>query len=230
MQFNLKKNDNMTDLKLIIGNKNYSSWSLRAWFFLKQFKVPFKEIRLPLRSKQFHQEIKKYSPSGKVPALNHGDIKIWDSLAICDYVSEFILSGKGWPSDQANKAIARSICAEMHSGFFGIRNQLPMNCRALKMNYTIDNNTTSEIQHIQHLWKQCLESQPVNSWLFGEFSVADAMFVPIVFRFHTYQIQLEDRVQQYVQFVLENENIKDWLQKSRSEVEVIDDSEIGTDV
>ncbi len=220
----------MPDIKLIIGNKNYSSWSLRAWFFLKQFKVPFEEVKLPLRSARFFQEIKKYSPSGKVPALNHKNIKIWDSLAICDYVSEFMLDNRGWPSDQSDKAIARSISAEMHSGFFGIRNQLPMNCRALKQDYSLDERTTFEIQQIQHIWKQCLESSSGSSWLFGDFSVADAMFAPIVFRFHTYQIQLEKRIQQYVRFVLENENIKDWLAESRLETEVIEDSEIGVDV
>ena len=217
----------MSDIKLIIGNKNYSSWSLRAWFFLKQFNIPFEEVRLPLRTKRFQQEIKKYSPIAKVPTLNHGEIQIWDSLAICDYVSEFLLNGKGWPVDQKSKAHARSISAEMHSGFFGIRNQLPMNCKAIKKNYTLDNDTWSEIKRIQQIWSHCQESNPEGPWLFGEFSVADAMYIPIVSRFQTYEIPLELNTQKYLNFVCENDFFKEWLEASKNEEEIIEDSEIG---
>ena len=118
----------------------------------------------------------------------------------------------------------------MHSGFFGIRNQLPMNCKAIKKNYTIDDNCRSEIERIQQIWSQCLEKKPGGPWLFGEFSVADAMYVPIVSRFLTYQIHLEDSAQQYLNFVSENGFFKEWLEASQKEEEIIEDSEVGDDL
>lgn len=220
----------MSDIKLIIGNKNYSSWSLRAWFFLKQFNIPFEEIRLPLRTEQYHQEIVKYSPIGQVPVLKHDNVHVWDSFAICDYVSEFLLDGKGWPLQYSDKALARSISAEMHSGFNGIRNQLPMNCRAVKKNYKLDATTRSEIQRVQNIWRQCLENKPKGSWLFGDFSIADTMYAPIVSRFFTYQIELDDTAKQYVDFVRNNEYIQEWLNASAAESEIIENSEVGEDI
>ncbi len=117
-------------MKLIIGNKNYSSWSLRGWLALKAFDVPFEEIKLSLFSDEFYTELAKHSPVGKVPVLVDGDLSVWDSLAICEYINETYLDGKGWPVDKSKRAVARSVVADMHSGLFGIRTEMPMNCLA----------------------------------------------------------------------------------------------------
>ena len=114
---------------LVIGNKNYSSWSLRPWLLLRHFGVPFGEIQLPLDTPEFHERIAALSPSRRVPALHDGDVVAWDSLAICEYANERWLDGRGWPADPARRAVARSIAAEMHSGFPALRAQLPMNLR-----------------------------------------------------------------------------------------------------
>jgi glutathione S-transferase len=118
----------MAQLTLIIGNRNYSSWSLRAWLQLKHAGVEFNEIVIPLDTPDTHDEIDKYGPSGHVPVLRHGELTLWDSLAICEYVAE--LSGKGWPQQREARAVARSVSAEMHSGFTNLRMLWPMNARA----------------------------------------------------------------------------------------------------
>lgn len=116
-------------LQLVIGNKNYSSWSLRPWLFLRQMAVPFEELRLPLFTPQWFDTIRRYSPTGQVPALLDGDIPIWDSLAILDYVQEQYCEDQGWPRDRAARATARAVSAEMHAGFAAIRTELPQNIR-----------------------------------------------------------------------------------------------------
>ena len=220
----------MADIKLVIGNKNYSSWSLRAWFMLKEFNIPFEEIRIPLGTDEFYQNIKTYSPAAKVPAVSDGAIKIWDSLSICEYISENYLSGKGWPEDRESRAMARSISAEMHSGFEGVRSQLPINCRALRKNYPMSEQTQNEIKRIQSIWTQCFSMNKEGNWLFGEFSIADAMYAPVVSRFHTYQIELDETASKYSSFVMSNPNIKEWFATSSQEGETIDIAEVGDDI
>ena len=116
-------------MELVIGNKNYSSWSLRGWLMLKAFDIPFHEKKLQLFSDSFYQELESVTPMAKVPVLIDGGVNVWDSLAICEYVSEKYLEGKGWPKELTSRAIARAAVAEMHSGFSALRNEMPMNCR-----------------------------------------------------------------------------------------------------
>ncbi|MFH1241738.1 MAG: glutathione S-transferase family protein [Pseudomonadota bacterium] len=216
----------MSDLSLVIGNKNYSSWSLRPWFLMKYFEIPFSEIRVPLSQETTEKALRPLSPTLKVPVLIHRDLKIWDSLAICEYISENFLSGKGWPRQIEARAIARSISAEMHSGFFDIRNQLPMNCRKRFDGFKISPEARSEINRVEEIWSQCRERHGTSGpWLFGKFTIADCMFAPVALRFITYGVELNDFSSQYINRVQEHPAIVDWIGAARLETEIIQEFE-----
>ena len=173
-------------MKLVIGNKNYSSWSLRAWLLLAFHKVPFEEIRIPLRQESTRAAIARYTKAGKVPVLQDGELTIWDSLAICEYVSEQYLGGGGWPNTVQARAQARSCSAEMHSGFQEIRTHLPMNCRAVDRRIRLTPAIEKELARIDQIWSECRAEYATDGlWLFGVFSIAVCMFVPVGFAFHT---------------------------------------------
>ena len=215
-------------MKLIIGNKNYSSWSLRAWLLLSVNKIPFDEIRISLSTEKTPSEIAKYSSSGKVPALQDNDLVIWDSLAICEYVSEQYLGGRGWPTDAKMRAEARSCSAEMHSGFFTIRGKMPMNCRASDRSVPISDDLQREILRVDSLWSSLIEKNSKSGpWLFGEFSIADCMFAPVVFRFSTYNVSVSDYSRKYMENVLANSAVQHWLEKAKNEIETINAEEVG---
>lgn len=215
-------------MKLIIGNKNYSSWSLRPWLLLSVNNVPFEEIRIPLFTDRTHDELKKYTKAGKVPVLHDEDIIVWDSLAICEYVSEKYLNGMGWPEDIKSRATARSYCAEMHSGFHEIRNRMPMNCRASDRKIEVDKKLREEIKRIDHIWSNLMKNNSLeDSWLFGKFTITDSMFAPLVFRFKTYNITLSNRAEQYLEYVYSNALMQTWLADARNESETIELAELG---
>lgn len=215
-------------MKLIIGNRNYSSWSLRPWFLLTENNLKFEEIRIPLYQKDTYTEFAKYTKAAKVPVLHDNELVIWDSLAICEYISEQYLSGKGWPESVGARAEARSCCAEMHSGFFTIREQLPMNCRASDRTVEIGADLQKEIHRMDTLWSELRQKYSHDGkWLFGDFSIADCMFAPVVFRFATYNIEVSEEVKQYMTTVLDNPNIQIWLEQSENEAEIVEESEIG---
>jgi glutathione S-transferase len=217
----------MSDLTLIIGNKNYSSWSLRPWVFLKQNNIEFDEIHVALSVETTAEQLAKYGSGLKVPVLKDGEFLIWDSLSILEYVSEGYLDSKGWPSDQAARATARSIACEMHSSFPNIRNALPMNCRKRFQNISLSAQTENEIERIKLLWRQCRTNfGQGGEWLFGNYSIADAMFAPIALRFHGYDIPLDGIEQAYVQSVLSQPCIKDWIAAAVLEKEIIAEDEI----
>ncbi|MEM1280669.1 MAG: glutathione S-transferase family protein [Cyanobacteria bacterium P01_H01_bin.152] len=209
-------------LKLIIGNKNYSSWSLRAWLFLKQSALEFEEIRLALFTEQWESEIKRYTPAGKVPVLLHGNLAIWDSLAIMEYVRENFPESVGWPSDRAGRAHARSIATEMHSGFTAIREELPQNLRVCQQRSLDDFSSAArtEIQRVEILWQNCFERYG-GPWLCGDFSIADVMYAPVALRFVTYGIQLNSVAQQFVTAVRELESVQAWCQAATHEEEFL---------
>ena len=179
----------MSDLLLTIGNKNYSSWSLRPWILLKHLGLAFTERLLQLDTPEFARDIAAISPTRRVPVLHHGSLLIWDSLAICEYACE--LAGRGWPPTREARAIARSVCAEMHAGFGNLRSQWPMNARA-QGRHTADNaERSADIARIEDLWADCRARFGAGGpWLFGEYSVADAMFAPVVLRLRTYSANL----------------------------------------
>ncbi|MEM9163436.1 MAG: glutathione S-transferase family protein [Cyanobacteria bacterium P01_F01_bin.4] len=208
-------------LKLIIGNKNYSSWSLRAWLFLTESNISFEEIRIPLFTPQW-QQITTYTPAARVPVLLDGDLAIWDTMAIYEYVLEQFPEAVGWPKDRKARAMARAISAEMHAGFFGIRDQLPQNIRArnpLTLD-TLSSKTQKEIERVQSMWTECLETYG-GPWLFGEFSIADVVYAPVALRFVAYQIKLASRAQPFIEAVQALPSIQRWAAESAAEPEVL---------
>ena len=209
-------------LKLIIGNKNYSSWSLRAWLFLKQSGVEFEEIKLALFTEQWQKEIQRYTPAGKVPVLLDGDIAVWDSLAIMEYVRENFEGTVGWPRDRAARAHARSIATEMHSGFMAIREELPQNLRVCQQRSLDDFSSMAqrEIARVERLWQDGFERYG-GPWLCGEFSIADVMYVPVALRFVTYGIQLQPTAQQFVTRTQALEPVQAWCQEAAHEEETL---------
>jgi len=217
----------MTTLTLIIGNKNYSSWSLRPWIFLRHFKIPFEEKRVVLFTDTMEQELSQYGSDTKVPVLQDGELIVWDSLAILEYISEQYLDGRGWPKDTNARAVARSISAEMHSSFFHLREALPMNCRKRFKNYPVANEAQLEIKRVKDIWKKCRhEYGRDGKWLFGEFSVADAMYAPIAIRFVGYDIKLNNDERAYVDMILSHPDIQEWMTAGKAEQEVIELDEI----
>jgi glutathione S-transferase len=216
----------MRELLLTIGNKNYSSWSLRPWILMKHLGLNFTERSLPLDTPEFARDIVALSPTRRVPVLGDGDIMIWDSLAICEYLCE--LAGRGWPHERAARAMARSACAEMHAGFSILRSQWPMNARATGRNTAQNPERTAEIARIEQLWNDCrTRFGAAGPWLFGEYSVADAMYAPVVLRFRTYGARVNDATAGYMRTTLADPFMRDWLEAAAAETSIIEASEIG---
>lgn len=214
--------------KLIIGNKNYSTWSLRAWLLLSEAGIEFEEERLALDTEGFADKIAEYSPVRHVPVLILDGETIWDTLAIAETVAEHWPDRKLWPSDSAARAHARSISAEMHSGFSVLREAMPMNCRAMGRKVSLPDALAAEINRVFEIWSDCHRRyQSGGDWLFGEFSVADAMYAPVVLRFRTYGINLPQSAAAYPERLLQSVSLQDWLAAAESEVEVIEKEEIG---
>ena len=216
----------MDRLLLTIGNKNYSSWSLRPWILMKHLGLEFAERVLPLDTPEFSRDVGTVSPTRRVPVLEHGDLLIWDSLAICEYACE--LAGGGWPRQRDARAVARAVSAEMHAGFGSLRSQWPMNARAEDRRTPPNPERATDIARIAQLWGDCRQRfGATGPWLFGEYSVADAMYAPVVLRFRTYGAELGERARAYVATVLEDAHMRDWLQAARAESWVIEASELG---
>ncbi|QBB71653.1 glutathione S-transferase family protein [Pseudolysobacter antarcticus] len=209
----------MTDtLSLVIGDKNLSSWSLRPWLVLRHFGITFDEVRLPLDTPEFHRRIPSYSPSGRVPVLLHGELVVWDSLAILEYINETFLVGRGWPRDAAARAIARAVSAEMHSGFAALRTQLPMNCR-LRTKAVPDASAQRDIERVAALWRNARERFGASgAFLFGDFCIADAMFAPVVARFVSYGIEVGVIERDYMNAILSLPAMKRWFDDAAAEV------------
>ena len=217
----------MADLTLIIGNKNYSSWSLRPWLFMKHYQLSFAEKRIALFTATSKAELADYNSNYKVPVLQDGDFLVWDSLAIMEYVSERYLDNIGWPLDIRARARARSVSAEMHSSFVPLRSELSMNCRKSYKGIQLSAAAEQDIERIQSLWQSCrAEFGAGGEWLFGEYSIADAMFAPVVVRFAGYNISLDGVVKDYVQTVLEQPCMMEWIAAGQAETEVIAENEI----
>lgn len=215
-------------MKLVIGNKNYSSWSLRAWLLLKEAGLDFEEYRIPLDVASTAAEIARFSPAGRVPVLVLGEEVIWDTLAIAETVAERWPETRLWPDDEIARAHARSISAEMHAGFASLRELMPMNCRAMGRKVTLVDALTADIDRIFDIWTDCQRRYgSQGNWLFGRFSVADAMFAPVVLRLRTYCINLPEAASAYPRQLLESPALQRWLADSESETEVIEGDEAG---
>ncbi|HET6629408.1 MAG TPA: glutathione S-transferase family protein [Woeseiaceae bacterium] len=216
----------MTRPKLYIGNRNYSSWSLRAWFLLAEADIAFDEERLPLDTREFEERIGAISPSRRVPVLVLDDAKVWDSLAIGETVAERWPDKGLWPSDSAARAHARSISAEMHAGFAALRAEMPMNCRAMGRQVPLSPGLKADIDRIFAIWSDCAERYG-GGWLFDRYSVADAMYAPVVLRFRTYGVDLPQAARGYADRVLQSRALQKWLAAAESETEVLEREEIG---
>lgn len=210
-------------LQLVIGNKNYSSWSLRAWLCLEQAGIPFQEIRIPLYTDQWTLEIARYSPTRKVPALRHGHRRLWDSLAIGEYLRETFQDAIDWPADPDARAMARCVSAEMHSGFHALRDSLPMNCRRRFPGFRPPHDAERDIRRIGGIWRQCRAAFGASGpWLFGEFSIADAMYAPVALRLLGYCVELGEVEDEYVHTVAALPAIRKWVRAAELEPEVIE--------
>jgi len=215
--------------RLIIGNKNYSSWSLRAWILLREAGIEFDEHRIALDTEDTRRQIAEFSPAGKVPVLQIGNLAVWDTLAIAETVAERWPEKGLWPADADARAHARSISAEMHSGFPVLRARMPMNCRAMGRRVALPDELTGDIDRIIAIWSDCHRRYGDGGrWLFGSgFTVADAMYAPVVLRLRTYGINLPESASVYPQRLLESSAVQEWLAASESEVEVIGYEEVG---
>jgi glutathione S-transferase len=216
------------NVKLIIGNKNYSSWSLRAWLILSEAGIAFEEHRIALDTPATATELKKSAPAGRVPVLILDGHAVWDSMAIAETVAERWPDRQLWPDDAYARAHARSISAEMHSGFTKLREALPMNCRAMGRKVPLPDALAAEIDRVFEIWSDCQHCfGSEGDWLFGRFSIADAMFAPVVLRFRTYGINLPQSASVYPGRLLESKPLQKWLLAAESETEVIQREEIG---
>lgn len=210
----------MSRYRLVIGNKNYSSWSLRPWLYMRHHGLDFDEIRLPLDSDTFRNEIGRYSPSGRVPVLHDGELVIWDSLAILEYLAERHPQTQGWPQAREARAHARAIAAEMHSGFADLRSQLPMNCRRRSAPPALSVGTRRDIERVQAIWRESRRRHgDGGAFLFGAFSIADAMYAPVVTRFVSYGIDMDAAAQAYADAVLALPAMREWLAAAEAEGE-----------
>jgi len=194
---------------------------------MKQSLIPFEEKRIALYTNTSDQETAAFFSDFKVPVLMDGDLVVWDSLAILEYLSENYLESAGWPRDTRARAVARSVSAEMHSSFSNLRRELPMNCRKKFTNIYFSTEAQKDILRVKAIWHKCrTEYGGAGDWLFGEYSIADAMFAPVVSRFVTYSVELNELEKAYVQKTLDNPHIIQWIDDGRQEKEIIEASEI----
>jgi glutathione S-transferase len=218
----------MSRLMLVIGNKNYSSWSLRPWLALRMAGLDFEEVRVPLYQPDSRERILRHSPAGKVPILRDGDLSIWDSLAICEYVAELAPRAGLWPEDKAARAHARSISAEMHAGFAPLRAAMPMNVRV--QGATLVTPPSAEVRadvaRIVAIFEECRERvRAGGEFLFGCFTIADAMFAPVVTRLLSYSVPLPPRARAYADAIASLAPMREWIAAGAAEPERFSETE-----
>jgi glutathione S-transferase len=208
-----------TGLTLVIGNKNYSSWSMRPWVAMTAFGIPFQEIRVLLDQPDTSAKIAEYSSAGRVPILIANDISVWDSLAICEYLAEQFPEKNMWPEDVAARAMARCICAEMHSGFSALRSSMSMNIRMSYPGKGRTVGTQADIGRISEIWEECMARFGHQRFLFGHFSIADAFFAPVVMRFRSFGVVLAPALHAYMERVVAYPAVAQWISGALAEKE-----------
>jgi glutathione S-transferase len=210
--------------RLLLGDKNYSSWSLRPWLAMRMFNIPFEEINVDIYNKGTRARILEHSPSGKVPALKTGSLTIWDTMAIIEYLAENHPDLVIWPKDREARAMARVVSAEMHSGFTDLRNEMPMDMTGSKPVDEVSKGVGHDVARITEVWRMCRETYgSAGDFLFGDFSAADAMFAPVTSRFRTYGVDLsalgdDGTAQAYCDAVLSLPAIEEWTQAGREQM------------
>lgn len=209
-------------LKLVIGNKNYSTWSMRPWVLLRQAGLAFQEIQLKFDAAAKVKGIEPYSPTNLVPVLMANGEPIWDSLAICETVAEMFPDKGLWPADTRARRVARSICAEMHSGFRALREAMPMNIRSAHPGKGMNAAVRQDIDRIVSIWQMCRERfGEGGAMLFGTFGIADAFYAPVVMRFVTYAVELPPVAQAYADAVRALAAVREWTEAARRETEFV---------
>ncbi len=210
----------MSDMTLVMGNKAYSSWSLRPWLAMKQAGLPFTETVIPLRQPDTAARIAAHSPSGRVPCLVHDGLVLWDSLAICEYVAELAPQAQLWPADRAARAVARSVSAEMHSGFVSLRSTMSMDLRRDLRGQGMTEATAADIARIEALWADArtrFGNRAGGPFLFGAVTIADAMFAPVVTRLETYGVAVSPETRAYMDAVLALPAMREWIAAAKAE-------------
>ncbi len=208
----------MSTPTLIIGNRNYSSWSLRPWLAMKQLGIAFQEVRIPLYGPGYKEELLRYNPAGKVPCLIDGATRVWDSLAILEYLAES--HRELWPAAPAARAVARTISAEMHSGFAALRQNMPMNVRKRFPGKGHTTEALADVARVKAIWSDCrARFNGTGPFLFGRFSAADAMYAPVVLRFRTYEVALPADCRAYAEAMLALSAMVEWIDAAGRETE-----------
>lgn len=211
----------MNDLQLITGNKNFSPSSLRPWLMLQEFEVPYTEIAIDLFKADSAEKLGVFSPSLKVPVLIHNEIKVWDSLPICEYISETFLENRGWPSHLKKKAAARSVCAELHSDFQHFKREWPMNC-LLSVKMKPDEILEREIARLDAIMYCCRRKYgDGGDYLFGQFSIVDCFLAPVAVSLRSYGAELSWKTNLYMDFLLANPHMQWWLEQAQQEISAL---------
>ncbi len=212
-------------MKLIIGNHNYSSWSMRPWLLMKQVGIEFDTVRIPLNTDETDALLDQWCPARQVPVLHDGPLVLWDSLAICEYIADKLPEAGLWPVPADDRARARAMCAEMHAGFRHVRRKMPMNCRRQVVGFEPDLDTRIEINRLVQLFEDALQGSG-GPWLFKSFGVVDAMFAPIASRLHTYGVHVPADSTSWMTRILEHESVREWYALAAAETEVIEPAEV----
>jgi glutathione S-transferase len=201
----------MESITIYLGSKNISTWSLRAWLMLLQTGVDFKAVFIELKQQNTREKIEKVSPSGKVPVLQYGDNVIWDSLSIGEYLAEQYPKARLWPENNYLRSIARSISCEMHAGFYELRKHLPFDASFRTKHFKVPAEAEKDVARVIQIWEECLNrSGNQGPFLFGHFTIADAMYAPVVVRFINYNVLLPPKAEQYAQAVMELPEMQMW--------------------
>ena len=216
----------MAEARLIIGNKNYSSWSLRGWLAVKQSGLAFDEVLVNLGDADYKAQLKSHSKAGKVPVLIHESLEVWDTLAIIEYLAETCPDAGLWPEGSTARAVARSVSAEMHSSFTALRSHMPMNIRASHPDRGRGPGVDQDIFRTTEIWRDCLAQARSGDFLFGDWSAADAMYAPVVSRFKTYAVELDDVCQRYADAVLSSDLFLEWKAEALKETWTVPEDEI----
>ena len=214
-------------MRLIIGDYNYSTWSMRPWLFVHKYSLPVEIKRYALDTRETHQVLLRNFSNGKVPILLDQTTEVWDSLAILEYLGEKFPQTCPWPSNLQARAVARSVSAEMHSSFTAMRSEAPMNIKRRFPGYMLSEAATADVKRIQSIWSYCTERYADGGpWLFGRFTIADAMFVPVVMRFRSVNVELDDNALQYCETVNNDTSVREWIRQAMSESHRVEADEL----
>ena len=220
----------MTILHLIIGNKNYSTWSLRPWMAMTMAGIPFRETVIPLDMPDTKDRIAEHSKAGRLPVLHHGKLAIWESLAIMEYLAEIFPDKHLWPKAVGARAMARSVANEMHAGFSALRNACPMNLRRPRRKVAMSDAVHADVARIEAIWRECRTRHGKDGkngkFLFGKFGIADAMYAPVVTRLDTYDIDVADDTRAYMDAVMATEAFRSWKEAGLKETWIVPSDEV----